>query len=82
MTLSEPQLIRVPGATRYVSADETLTAETPAPDKPVPLCVDAQGAAVLCDSQIGLWVRGLEAALGQCNDDKRAIAMLPLGESK
>jgi hypothetical protein len=78
VTLSDPQLVRVPGATRYVSIDETLTAKTPAPAAPVPMCVDANGVPVLCDSQISQWVRSLEAALSSCNADKSAIATLPL----
>lgn len=77
LCLSDPQIVRVPGATRLVSVDETLTAKTPFPAKPVPLCVDSQGVPVLCDSQIGLWVRSCEAALGSCNADKGAIATLP-----
>lgn len=78
LCLSDPQVVRVPGATRYVAVDETLTAKTAAPATPVPLCVDAQGVPVLCDSQIGLWVRSYEAALTSCNTDKSAIATLPL----
>lgn len=78
LCLNDPQVVRVPGATRYVAVDETLTEKTAAPATPVPLCVDAQGVPVLCDSQIGLWVRGYEAALGSCNADKQAIATLPV----
>jgi hypothetical protein len=76
--LSDPQLIRVPGATRYIPVPVELTDELPAPNKPVPLCVDITGWPVLCDFQIALWIRSWEAFRDRVNADRAATAALPL----
>lgn len=65
--------MRVPGPARYVPIDESLTESTPEPAAPVPLCVDPDGAAVLCDTQLALWVQWLRAALASANADKAGI---------
>ncbi|MFW8746184.1 hypothetical protein, partial [Mesorhizobium japonicum] len=62
LQVSEPRIVRVPGATRYVAVPQELTDPVSPPPKPVPLCVDKTGWAVLCDSQIAIWLRAWEAA--------------------
>lgn len=71
--ITDPQLVRVPGPTRYVPIDESLTEATPEPEAPVPLCVDATGAAVLCDMQLATWVTALRFALKKANNDKLIV---------
>jgi hypothetical protein len=63
---------------RYVPVPAELTAETPAPAAPVPLCIDQSGFAVLCNRQLDGWREAYGDALGSCNADKRAIATLPV----
>lgn len=77
MTLADPQIVRVPGATRYIPVPDDLTEPTPAPADPVPMCVDADGWPVLCETQIALWVLAWRAALDTCGADKLAIRLLP-----
>lgn len=71
----------MPGATRYVPVDPSLTDPTPAPAKPTPACKEGD-YSVLCDTQIAVWMREHEAALESCNADKAAIATLPIKEQK
>lgn len=78
LALTEPTLIEVPGPVRYVPVPDALTAETPAPLAPVPLCVDAGGGAVLCNRQLDAWREQYSDALASCNADKSAVARLPL----
>lgn len=75
--VSDPQIVRVPGATRYVAVDPSLTEPTPEPEPPVPLCVDLAGFAVVCDTQLALWIEAWRAALQDANADKAAIRALP-----
>lgn len=75
LQISEPTLIEVPGPTRYVAVDATLTRATPKPPKPVPLCV-AEGVPVLCEHQVAWWISDLEAVVEMCNADKAAIERL------
>ncbi len=82
LALSEPTLIEVPGPVRYVPVPDALTAETPAPLAPVPLCVDAGGGAVLCNRQLDAWREQYSDALASCNGDKAAIDTLPLEPPK
>lgn len=77
VTLADPQIVRVPGATRYIPVPDDLTEPTPAPADPVPLCVDEAGWPVLCQTQIALWVLAWRAALDTCGADKLAIRLLP-----
>lgn len=74
--LADPQIVRVPGATRYTPVPPELTEPTPAPRPPVPLCVDPYQAPVLCLWQLVIWKGTYGAALQQCNADKAAIATL------
>lgn len=74
--LSEPQIVRVPGATRYVEVSPELTQAEPEPAPPVPLCLDAEGHAVLCETQLGLWIAELRAWGAQCYADKAAVESL------
>lgn len=76
LELSDPQVVRVPGATRYVPVPSELTEPTMTPRPPVPLCLDPQQAPVLCLPQLVIWMEGFRAALMQCNADKTAIATL------
>lgn len=74
--ISDPQIVRVPGATRYVAVDPSLTEPTQAPTIPVPLCIAPDGYPVLCDGQVVMWLLQMEAALQLANADKAAIAEL------
>lgn len=76
--LSEPEIVRVPGPVRYVPVPAELTAETPEPAAPVPLCVDQGGFHVLCNRQLDGWREAYGDALRSCNADKSAIATLPI----
>lgn len=78
LKISEPRIVRVPGATRYVAVPEELTTPLSLPPKPVPLCIDSTGWAVLCDFQIALWIRAWEAKFNQANIDRAAVAILPV----
>lgn len=73
MLLSDPQLVRVPGPARYAPIDLSLTEPTPDPVPPAPLCVDSDGAAVLCDSQVTSWLEAYRFALEKANVDKALI---------
>lgn len=68
--------MRVPGATRYERVPPELTAPTPAPAAPVPLCLDPYQYPVLCSGQLVIWHLGVLRALEQANADKAAIATL------
>lgn len=68
--------MRVPGATRYVEVSPELTQTIPEPAAPVPLCLDPAGHAVLCETQLGLWITELRAWGGQCYADKDAVGTL------
>lgn len=56
--------------------DPDLTDPTAEPVAPVPLCVDSEGAFVLCDSQVVTWLLAYRGALAEANADKRAISVL------
>lgn len=74
--LADPQIVRVPGATRYTPVPPELTEPTPEPRPPVPLCLDPYQAPVLCLWQLVIWQGGFRSSLQQCNADKAAIATL------
>ncbi len=44
----------------------------------MPLCVDAEGFPVLCNRQLDELRESYAFVLKMCNDDKAAIATLPL----
>jgi hypothetical protein len=76
VTLADPQIVRVPGATRYIPVPDDLTEPTPAPADPVPMCVGADRWPVLCETQIALWLLAWRVALDLANADKLAIRQL------
>lgn len=78
--LADPQVVRVPGATRYVPVPPELTEPTPEPRPPVPLCLDPSRYPVLCLPQLVIWKGGFRSALEQCNADKAAIRALAAEE--
>ncbi len=78
--LAEPQIVRVPGPTQYVAVPTELTEPTPHAAKPAPLCVDAEGNAVICNRQLEALCRSESEQLDSCNADKAAIATLPASE--
>lgn len=78
LAISEPRIVRVPGATRYVEIPTELTDPLVTPSKPVPLCMDKDKWPVLCDSQIALWIRDWEEFGARANVDRAAITALPL----
>jgi hypothetical protein len=67
----------VPGPTQYVPVPPELTAPTPHAAAPVPLCLDAEGNAVLCNKQLEAWRRAEADQVDSCNADKAAVAALP-----
>lgn len=78
LAISDPKIVRVPGATRYIGVPAELTDPLEAPRKPFPLCVDQDKWPVLCDFQIALWLREWEAFHARANADRAATAALPL----
>lgn len=75
-SLSDPQIVRVPGATRYIPVPAELTEPTPEPDVPVPLCADSDGLAVLCVTQMAFWLLAWQSAFASSEADKTAIRQL------
>jgi hypothetical protein len=63
-----------------VAVPTELTEPTPHASKPVPLCVDAEGTAVMCNKQLESMCRSESAQLDACNADKAAIGTLPASE--
>lgn len=72
--VSDPDIVRIT-RTEYLPVPAALTAPTPSPEAPAPLCLDGQ-YAVLCTGQIDDWRVDTAAALDACNADKIAIGSL------
>lgn len=72
--VSDPEVVHVT-RTVYLPVPAALTAPTPVPDAPTPLCAESV-VPVLCTGQIDDWRVEVSDALGRCNADKAAIAQL------
>ncbi len=78
MQIADPQIVRVPGATRYIPVPAEFTEPTPVPPMPSPKCLDEHGYAVLCTDQVAARLTDGDRALAECNADKAATAALPV----
>lgn len=76
MQIADPQIVRVPSATRYLPVPAEFTEPTPVPLMPAPKCLDDHGHAVLCEDQLATRIADGDRALAACNADKAATAAL------